>query len=65
MTMTKRQVFPADRAPDRPPSAREVGNGINDRWVRDIRRPTDAERDQARAYLRRVAPDLLEMLGLA
>lgn len=58
--------LPVDRAADqreRPP-ARPTMSDSADRIYATIRTPTDWERRKAAARLVKVAPDLIEMLGL-
>jgi hypothetical protein len=56
----------SDRFPDIPETGSSLGNASLSRTVlRSIRTPTQAERATARRYLEAVAPDLLDVLGLA
>lgn len=54
-----------DAFPDTPENPRSVGGfGTSRAQLNSIRPATAAERAKARRYLERVAPDLIDMLGL-
>lgn len=56
----------SDRFPDTPETGSSLGNASLSRTVlRSIRTPTIEEREVARQKVRLLAPDLLDVLGLA
>jgi hypothetical protein len=55
-----------DTYPDTQEPANTIGGfGTGGTALRSIRTPSTGERAKARRYLERVAPDLIDMLGLA
>lgn len=56
-----------DGFPDTPEPTHSTGGsfGTGGAGLRSIRTPSTDERAKARRYMERVAPDLIDMLGLA